>query len=68
MIETNERLRFNTTQAADHAGCHPDTVRRALESGGLHGHQRVAGGRWLIRRECLESWMDGERCSHQAAV
>lgn len=61
----NERLRFNTTQAAEYAGCHRQTVLRALEAGDLHGGQRVAGGRWSIRRECLDAWLDGTKCEHQ---
>lgn len=64
----NERLRFNTAQAAEYADRHVDTIRRALESGDLHGGQRKAGGRWSIRRECLDSWLDGRKCEHQAAA
>lgn len=67
------RLRFNTAQAADFADKHVDTIRRALEAGELHGGQRrdpqtgkpKKGGRWSIRRECLEAWLDGDRCEHQ---
>lgn len=64
----SERLRFNTHQAADYSGRHVDTIRRALEAGELHGGQRKPGGRWSIRRECLEAWLDGERCQHQAVA
>jgi excisionase family DNA binding protein len=64
----SERLRFDTKQAAEFAGCHPDTVRRALEAGDLHGGQRKAGGRWSVRRECLEAWLDGEKCQHRAVA
>lgn len=64
----NQRLRFNTAQAADYAGCHVDTIRRALESGDLHGGQRTARGRWSIRLECLDAWVDGDKCQHQAAA
>jgi excisionase family DNA binding protein len=60
----NERLRFSTAQAAEYAGCHVDTVRKALESGDLHGGQRKANGRWSVRRECLDAWLDGTDCPH----
>lgn len=67
----NERLRFTTDQAAEYAGCHVQTVLKALAAGDLHGGQRikdgepVKGGRWSIRRECLDAWLDGEKCPHQ---
>lgn len=61
----NQRLRFNTAQAAEHAGCHPATVLKAAESGVLHGGQRKKGGRWSYRLECLEAWLEGEPCPHQ---
>lgn len=72
----SERLRFNTTQAADFAGCHRQTILRALESGDLHGGQRLdretgrpkKNGRWSIRRECLEAYLDGSPCPHQEAA
>jgi excisionase family DNA binding protein len=62
-----DRLRFNTAQAAEYANCHPDTILRSLQAGELHGGgQRKAGGRWSIRRECLDAWLDGEHCPHQS--
>lgn len=63
----SERLRFNTAQAAEYAGCHPVTVLKAAEAGELHGGQRKAGGRWSFRRECLDAWLDGNECEHQTA-
>lgn len=66
-MSTGTLLRFNTTQAADYADRHRDTILRALELGELHGGQRKAGGRWSIRRECLDAWLDGEKCGHQLA-
>jgi hypothetical protein len=71
-----DRLRFSTSQAADYAGKHRDTILRALEAGELHGGQRMdketgkpkKGGRWSIRRECLDAWLDGEACAHQDAA
>lgn len=61
------RLRFSTEQAAEYAGRHVVTIRKALEAGELHGGQRKAKGRWSIRVECLESWCDGKPCLHQEA-
>lgn len=62
----NTLLRFNTAQAAEYSGRHVDNIRRALEAGELHGGQRKAHGRWSIRIECLDAWLDGEKCAHQA--
>lgn len=62
---SNIRLRFSTSQAADYASCHRDTILKALESGALHGGQRTKNGRWSIRLTCLESWLDGQQCEHQ---
>lgn len=59
------RHRFNTGQAAEYVGRHVKTVLKALEAGELHGGQRCPGGRWSIRRECLDAWADGENCEHQ---
>lgn len=64
----SERLRYNTAQAAEYADCHVDTIRRACENGDLHGGQRVRNGRWSIRRECLDAWLDGGKCSHEVAA
>lgn len=61
----SERLRFNTSQAAEYAGCHPATVLKAAEAGELHGGQRMKGGRWSFRRECIDAWLDGETCQHE---
>lgn len=60
-----ERIWFDTRQAADHAGRHPVTVRRALESGQLHGGQAKTGGRWRIHRACLDAWLLARPCEHQ---
>lgn len=64
----SQRLRFSTRQAAEHAGCHHETIRRALEAGDLHGGQRKVKGRWSIRLECLDAWLDGQKCEHQMDV
>jgi len=58
---------LDTTQAAVAAGRHRDTIKRALESGDLHGSQRCKGGRWWIRAECFNAWLSGGRCVHQIA-
>ncbi|MDR0593716.1 MAG: helix-turn-helix domain-containing protein [Bifidobacteriaceae bacterium] len=56
---------LTTGEAAEAARRHPVTIRRALEAGELHGSQRGAGGRWVIREACLEAWLGGGRCEHQ---
>lgn len=60
--------RLNTAEAAAISRRHLVTVRRALEDGKLHGTQSMAGGRWLIREECLDAWIDGVKCEHQVNV
>jgi excisionase family DNA binding protein len=62
----DERIWFNTTQAAAYGDRHPVTVRRALEAGVLHGGQTKAGGRWRIHRDCLDAWLLGIVCPHAA--
>lgn len=66
-VDLATRLRFNVEQAAEYADRHRDTIRRACEAGALHGGQRTKGGRWSIRRECLDAWLDGDQCAHQLA-
>jgi excisionase family DNA binding protein len=58
---------LNVKTAAEYLGIHENTIRIALEDGTLHGFQRSKGGRWHIRRECLEAWIGGERCEHQTS-
>lgn len=60
--------RLTTAEAAVSSRRHVVTVRRALEDGKLHGTQSMAGGRWLIREECLDAWIDGVKCEHQVNV
>lgn len=62
------RIWLNTAQAAEHAGCHRDTVLKALEAGELHGSQRKPGGRWRIHIGCVDAWNLGERCEHMRAA
>lgn len=59
------RLWFNTAQAAEYAGYHLQTVRKAAEAGELHGSQRKAGGRWRFHVTCLDAWLSGAQCKHQ---
>lgn len=47
---------------------HEVTVRRALESGEMHGRQRVKGGRWTVHVDCATAWAEGSPCSHQLMV
>lgn len=61
----SELLRMTVAQASGYSHRHPVTLRRALEVGDLHGSQRKAGGTWSIRTECLDAWLDGQRCPHQ---
>lgn len=55
-------------EAAAYSRRHPVTIRRALEAGDLHGSQRVKGGRWLIAADCLDAWIGGRPCEHQATA
>jgi hypothetical protein len=64
----NTRLRFDTAQAAEYAGCHVETIRHAAQAGDLHGGQRTKNGRWSFRLECLDAWLDGKPCEHQKAA
>ena len=60
-----ERLILTIPEAAEHCALHRDTVRRACETGALHGMQRMKGAPWRIRISCLEKWLEGEICGHQ---
>ena len=72
-VNLNERLWFDTTQAADYSGHHRATVQAALAAGELHGGQRRdvktgrprRGGHWKIHRDCLDAWLSGVPCQHQ---
>lgn len=59
--------RLSVSEAAAEARLHPDTIRKALESASLHGTQRVPRGKWSVREDCLEAFLDGVRCDHQAS-
>ena len=57
---------LTTATAAEHAGYHPVTIRKALESGALHGFQATAGKHWRIDPECVDAYVQGRPCPHQA--
>ncbi|MCR6706525.1 MAG: hypothetical protein NVV66_18180 [Cellulomonas sp.] len=59
---------LTAAQSAELAQRHPDTIRRALADGTLHGKQRTRKGRWLIEPACLAAWEAGEPCPHRAAA
>ena len=59
---------LTVAEAADAARRHPVTLRKALTDGDLHGFQRVEGGRWSIRRDCLDAWVENRPCAHQGAT
>lgn len=60
-----ELIWLTTAQAAERAGRHPTTVRKALEAGELHGGQSKTRGRWRVHRACVDAWALGEDCPHQ---
>lgn len=57
--------RLTVPEAAILGRRHPETVRKALQDGTLHGAQRMKRGPWLIRPECLDAWLNNEQCEHQ---
>lgn len=65
----SELIWFTTRQAGERAGRHPETIRRACETGELHGSQRTPGrSTWRIHRDCLEAWLFGRVCEHQVSA
>jgi excisionase family DNA binding protein len=50
---------LTTAQAAACAHRHAVTIRRAAESGLLHGHQTGFRGRWLFKPEAVDAWVTG---------
>ncbi|MCA1195103.1 helix-turn-helix domain-containing protein [Saccharopolyspora sp. 6V] len=55
---------LTAVQAAEHAARHVVTVRRALESGELHGHQARRGGPWRLRPAAVDAWITGTDGRH----
>jgi hypothetical protein len=60
--------RMTVAEAAVEARRHPDTIRKALEAQDLHGTQQVARGKWSVKAECLDAWLDGVPCVHKNNV
>lgn len=50
-------------QAAEIAGVHDDTVRRAIEFGLLKALK--VGRTWAIQREDLQTWIDAGKPNHR---
>jgi excisionase family DNA binding protein len=49
--------------ASEIAGCHDDTIRRAIEFGFLRA--RRVGRTWAIRRDDLQAWIDAGKPNHR---
>ncbi|WP_166459623.1 helix-turn-helix domain-containing protein [Amycolatopsis pithecellobii] len=45
-------------EAAKHARRNHITVLKALGSGELHGHQNRRGGRWQVKRNAVDAWIE----------
>jgi excisionase family DNA binding protein len=54
---------LSPAQAAEKAGCHHDTIRRAVEFGLLKG-QRV-GHIWVIKPNDLQEWIEAGMPNHR---
>jgi len=48
-----------TAEVAARVNRHPVTVRRAAESGVLHGHQTGRRGRWQFKPTAVDAWVEG---------
>jgi hypothetical protein len=59
--------RYSVAEIAEHLQKHPVTIRLALEGARLHGTQSKKGGHWSVREDCLEAYLDGVPCAHQAS-
>jgi hypothetical protein len=62
----NEYLTVDESAAI--AKVHFHTITNALRDTTLHGTQRVRRGKWTVRRDCLESWLEKEPCPHKLAM
>lgn len=60
--------RLTVKEAADYAKRSPDWVLKACQSGALFATQRVKGGKWSIREESIDHWLDGTPDPARAAV
>ena len=57
MMTIEARAWMSTEQAAEYAGMHPETVRRACETGDLTAYQMRRGGRWRIHPDDVDTWI-----------
>lgn len=48
-----------TLQVAARVNRHPVTIRKAAESGLLHGHQTRRRGRWQFKPSAVDAWVEG---------
>lgn len=55
-------------EAAIIAGRNRETITLALRYGTLHGSQRLRHGKWTVREDCLEAWIEARNCTHQAVT
>lgn len=44
-------------QVAEKLSMHVSDVRRLLESGELHGHQKAKNCKWLVDPACVDNWV-----------
>lgn len=60
---------MDTDEAAVYTRRNVQTIRRAAQSGELHGHQRVEPkGRWMFDSECVDAWIQGSECADRSNV
>ncbi|MEU0515835.1 helix-turn-helix domain-containing protein [Amycolatopsis sp. NPDC006125] len=67
-VADDEQTWWTPAEAASYARCSRNRVHLALESGELHGHQARKGGRWRIKREAVDAWIQGLDESQAAAL
>lgn len=60
-VSEADEVYVTVAEAAAEARRHPETIRKAIHSGGLPSTQRVPGGRHLIKRSDLDAWIAGVR-------
>lgn len=60
--------RLTVAEVAEATRKDPQTVRRALQAGELHGVQSKVRGHWTVREDCAEAWADKTPCEHQLAT
>lgn len=51
---------LGVAEVARRAARHSDSVRRDLENGRLHGHQRCFRGRWTVHVDAVDAWIRNE--------